>query len=256
MDFKHVIVSRVNIPRELDPSNHVRPAPYKDPAWNNRRIQLLNLYTRPSLRQQTCQDFEFVTLWGPQYPHDEDGALDNEKQLYVERGEDELDEKPFDFVQWRGDKSRLEKTEMDFAFQIRDLMRARYDPPVLFTNIDSDDCLRYDFVEKVQRQAQNYLDQGKEMIIDIEKRYLIHAETGGQGQKARSCPSPATSSLEIRSVECYPLRWHHSMMLDYLSPSFGFTQVPGLFIMQTVTDTNILTRGTGDHAEFDPKNYF
>ena len=254
--MKHIIVSRVNIPRELDPSNHVRPAPYKREEWNRRRVELLNKFTRPSLRQQTCQDFELVTLWGPQYKIDRANELPNERQFIVRRGLDPFDEKAFDFVQWREDPRKCEKYEMDFAFQIRDLFRRRYEAPVLFTNLDSDDCLRYDFVENVQRHAKHIWQAGKApCIIDIKKRYCMHVGTGGQGQKVRNTPSPATSSLETK-IECYPLRWHHSMMLDYLPEGIGFEQYEDLLIMQTVSDTNILTQGTGDDGHFNPKDYF
>ena len=246
--MNHIIVCRVNIPRELDPSNHVRPAPYKQDKWNEKRVRLLNQWTRASIEAQTCQDFTFVTFWGDHYPIDKANALDNELQLTVKRGVDEYDERAFDFEKWRAGEN--EKQEMDFAYQIRDLLKEHFpEGPYLFTNIDSDDCLKRDFVEILQREAPKYLDRAP-YYLDVVTRYLIHLDTRGKGQKRRGNASPMVSTVE-KELECYPLRYHHSMLDNYIDGH----KVNGLYALQTVGDTNILTQGTGDEAYFKVSDY-
>lgn len=249
--MKHIIISRVNIPRELDPSKYPDPAPYKSQQWNEDRVKLLNRYARKSLQQQTCQDFIFITLWGPHHIIDIENRLDNEATLIIRRGVDEYDEQFFDFDAWKAGNN--EKQEMDFAFQIKKVVKAFLkgtEGPYLFTNLDCDDCLHYKFVQKVQSSAEIKADNAP-YFLDVERRFMLNINKGGRGVKERRSPSPMVTTIE-KEIEVYPLRWHHSMMGKHLQG----TKVPGLFALQTVNDSNILTRGTGKHAEFNESFYF
>lgn len=248
--MKHIIVCRVNIPRELDPTNHVRPAPYKDPEWNRKRVHLLDAYTRKSLRNQTCQDFDFVTLWGPHYGY-LGKPLPQEKTMILTREWNTFDSEAFDFEAWRAGK-KLKKDTMDFAGQVRFRLRKMYkdDPgPFLITNIDSDDALKYNFVERIQRAAPDYVHKAP-YFLDVVERYLVHLETGGKGVKKRRTASPMVSTVE-KEIECYPLKYHHSMLHEHING----TKIPGLYALQTVGDTNILTQGTGENTTFEVEDF-
>ena len=247
----HFIISRVNIPRELDPSKYPDPAPYKSQQWNEDRVKLLNAYARKSLQQQTCQDFIFVSLWGSHHIIDIENTLKNEATLIIRRGVDEYDEQPFDFEAWK--KGENEKQEMDFSFQIRKVIKQYLkgsQGPYLFTNLDCDDCLQYKFVERVQAASEDHVDKAP-FYLDVEGRFMLNINKGGRGVKERRTPSPMVSTIE-KNIEVFPLRWHHSMMGNHLQG----TKVPGLTALQTVNDSNILTRGTGKHAEFNENFYF
>lgn len=245
----HLIITKVNIPRILDPTQHRRSHPWVSPSWNEKRIRLLNKFTRKSLAQQTCQDFIFISLWGEHHPVDRANALPNEIPMYVRRGVDEYDEKAFDFEAWR--KGENEKEEEDFAFQIRDIARRIASPPVVCTKLDSDDCINKQYVEVVQRNYQRYLRRAP-FYLDISWRYLYNPDTGAKGKRMRSSPSMMVSTIETGSVEVYCHRWHHSMIGDYLEG----VKLPELTGMQTVNGTNILTSGTGNSAKFDLSQYF
>lgn len=256
--MEHIIVSKVNLPRKLDSYNHVRPAPWRKPQWNERRIELLNKYTRSSLRKQTTQNFTFVSLWGGHHRADRNNMLDNEIALIVEEGRDALDEQTFPFEEyadWDGSYP-LPKTEEDFYYQIRHLLRKHFDAPILITDLDSDDCLRHDFCQKLQQEAAKHLSRGCDILLDVEKRYLMHVETKGTGQKKRSTPSPIVSSLELNEVQGWCMKHPHSLLNEFLPPHISYKKVPGLLAMQTVGDTNILTQGIGEKVPFNPKNYF
>lgn len=258
--MKHVIISRVNIPRELDPTKYKDPAPYKRAEWNEQRVELLNKYTRASLRMQTCQNFKFITLWNGHDPRhaDSPGRLENEIHGFIRRGRDGYlyDDRPFNFEAWQ--QGTNDKKEMDFAYQIRDWARMvlpsvfhhRDDEPWLFTNLDSDDCLHYQAVERLQARAREVVDKAP-YYLDVENRFVMNIHRGGMGHKQRKTPSPMVSTVE-NEIECYPLRWHHSMMGEHLEGEV----VRGVHGLQTVNDTNIFTRGTGKSAEFKPSLFY
>lgn len=258
--MQHVILSRVNIPRELDPSKYDNPAPYKNPEWNESRIKLLNEFTRPSLAKQSCQDFTFITLWNAEFKGDMQvqNMLANEQMLAIHRGLDGYlyDERPFDFERWQ--QGTNDKDEMDFAYQIRDIVRKYsdelfgkdYTGPYLFTNLDSDDCLHYKAVELLQKRAKEVAEKAP-YYLDVENRFVYNITGGGMGHKNRRTPSPMVSTVE-KEIEVYPLRWHHSMMGQHLDGEI----VPGVHGLQTVNEANIYSRGTGQSTNFNLKLYY
>jgi hypothetical protein len=242
----HLILSRVNIPRELDPYKYDDPAPYKSDEWNKKRIELLNKFLRPSLMQQTCQDFTFITLWHDYYTEDFRNRLGSEYQIIIERGWDEQDEQPFDFEQWK--QGKIVKQTMDFWKQIRDKTKQFAEGKTLVTNVDSDDALHYKFVERLQERAK---DVEPYYYLDISKRLAYNPETGATGNKTTSGASPVISTVEP-NYECIPLKYHHAFFDDYIEGE----KVKGLKVVQTITGNNIFCGGTGTETEIKLEQYF
>lgn len=241
--MKHIIVSRINMPRELDVTHHKNPAPYKIPEWNAERVYLLNHILRPSLAQQTNQDFIFISLWGEVF---EGNELENEIKEKVVRGLDEWDEKAFDFEKWK--RGTTVKEEMDFAKQVKNIV-SKYrgtEDYVLVTNIDCDDALHKDFVDVLQRGALKHSRKAP-FYVDVWKRYALNLFDGRQGNKTRkNTPSPMISVVE-KELECFPLKYHHPMLKKYIRG----TKIVGTEAVQTINNGNILSGGIGEKAEFN-----
>lgn len=235
--MKHIVISRINIPRELDTSKYRQKSWYKDPAWNAERFRLLNEWLRPSIRKQTCQDFTFISLW-----HDgHDGKLlANEVPINIVRGWDAEDERGFDYEAFRGGWKG--KITMDFWKQIRDKTKEYAGEVTLFTNIDCDDALHKNYISNVQDLAK-----GKEApyYFDVSFRYIYDLKSGKCGKKGGS-PSPMVTTLE-KEYQCYPIKYPHSLMLQYV-PMPGKKYVD-LKAVQTLNDGNIFSRSLGDRVD-------
>ncbi len=131
-DLTHIIISRVNI-RWRDYAS--------DPEWNEVRVRLLNSCLRPSLAQQTRQDFTLVTLWGQDF---EGGELPNEIKATTRNGRN-----------------------------LAALSPTKY---TLVTRVDSDDCLRRDFVENLRRLVDT--KQELPRFYDVGQYYVYQHDTG------------------------------------------------------------------------------
>lgn len=247
--MKHLIISRVNIPRELDPSKYDEPALYKKKEWNLERIRLLNRFTRPSIRKQTNQNFTFITLWNRDYI-DFRGKLENEIPIFIDRGVDAQDEIPFDFKTWN-DTGEIVKEEMDFWNQIRERTYPYSgDDYTLVTSLDSDDCLKFDFIERIQKIAPDYLSKSP-CYLDVHHRYCYNIKDGRTGFKRSRYASPMSTSVE-KDYECWPLKYHHSFISKHINGS-SFKELQAL---QTVSGTNIFSRGIGKRCEVDLSQFY
>lgn len=237
--MKHIIVSRVNIPRELDETHHKEPYPYKKKEWNKERFYLLNNILRPSLNQQTNQNFIFISLWGEVY---NGGELNNEVKEKVVRGLDTEDEKPFNFEKWKENGKKV-KEEMDFAAQIKNIV-SKYtneNELTLITNVDCDDAVNKEFVEKLQKSALLHDKSKVPYYLDVKRRFGINLYTGVTGDKTKkNTPSPSVSTIE-KQIECFPLKYHHPMLKDYVEGR----KVQGTAVLQSVNDGNIFSKGKG-----------
>lgn len=243
--MKHIIISRINMPRELDVTHHKNPAPYKNPEWNKERVYLLNNILRPSLAQQTNQNFTFISLWGEVF---EGNELENEVKEKVVRGLDEWDEKAFDFQKWQRGRGVTVKEEMDFAKQVKDILSKHRgtEDYVLITNIDCDDALHKDFVALLQKGAMRHSRKAP-FYVDVWKRWALNLFNGRKGDKTRkNTPSPMISVIE-KDLECYPLKYHHPMLKKYIRG----TKIVDVEAVQTINNGNILSGGIGEAAEFN-----
>ncbi len=245
MKFKHIILSRVNVPRVLDSHKYDTPAPYLSEKWNLERIRLLNKYLRPSLRKQTNQDFTLITLWHKYYGFDHSNRLGNEYQIIIERGYDKEDEAYFDFAEW--EKGNVVKETMDFWKQIRDKTKPFTGETTLVTNCDSDDALHYRFVERLQDHAKDYTPP---FYLDCGMRYAINDKNGKTGIKNSSGVSPASSSLESE-YECYPLKYHHSFIGNHLSGK----KFKDLQVLQSISGNNIYCGSIGKPVNVNVKEF-
>jgi len=230
---------------DLDESKYSDPQPYKKEGYTEERVQLLNDWCRASLKKQTSQDFIFISLWDQIVPGDE---LDNEIQIRINRT-GSYDDEPLDYEALLGHYKG--KRTLNYADQIRDKVSELFDAPLLVTNLDCDDALHHKFVETLHEVVQQRdFDRSEPFYFSTATRYCYNIKTGAKGEKKTSSPSPFVSTWEPE-IQCYPLRYNHSVLHRWVSG----INVDGLLGLQTVNDTNMFSRGTGESAEFNVEDY-
>lgn len=127
----HLLVTRFNLPSR-GPESVIRA----QDGWLQSRIQLFERYTVPSVRAQTIPDFRWLVYLDPESPK---WLLDRlapltEEGLFETRFREE--------VSWK-----------DLAADARELTGAHADL-LITTNLDNDDALSVDFVNRIQTAAR------------------------------------------------------------------------------------------------------
>ena len=240
--MNHLIISRVNLHMRLDPFKYKETELWKRPGWENSRLEMLDKWARASLRKQTNQDFTFVTLW-----HEgttKTPGPPNEVQIEISDTGTEDDE-PLDYKAW--EEGLPGKLTLNFSNQIVRKVRGLFDGPAIVTNLDCDDCLRYDFVDIVQKEAKKYTEY---TILDMQTRYQYNIRTGAKGRKDSRGGSPFLSCVEP-VIRCMPVIYNHSITPGDIS----IKKIEGLHGMQTVNESNMFVKGTGNKASFDLSDY-
>jgi hypothetical protein len=246
--MKHLIISRVNLEMDLDPWKYKNPKLYALLGWSEYRVLMLNNYARRSLKKQDDQRFQFITLWheGKIIPG---GELPGEVQIEIKRtGTD--DDLPLDYK--AVNENRAGKCTLNYADQIRDAIRERYDPPVLITNLDCDDALHKKFTQNIRIAFMKYHPTDF-YYFDMSVRYIYTRSSGTKGKKVnQSSPSPFVTTYEPK-IQCLPLRFNHSLLTKHFN--IKGVKLKELSAMQTVNDSNMYSRSSGAPAEFDLKDY-
>lgn len=243
--MNHLVISRVNLEMDLDPHKYEKTRLWTSSEWNKERVALLNEYARGSLAAQTNQNFTFVSLWH-KGKVSEGGELDNEIKITIERT-GTRDDEPLNYRSlWSNGHG---KHTLNYADQIRDKIGERFDGPVLVTNLDCDDCLKFDYVERVQ-DAVVKRNPSMSMYFNNHARYVYNVRTGQKGVKKTTRPSPTVSTWEPE-IMCYPLRYNHSYLHKYISG----VNVDGLFSLQTINSSNMFCKSVGDKSEFNLGDY-
>lgn len=241
--MKHIIVSRVNLEMDLCPSKYKDTAPYKNPEWQASRVPLLDTYARASLLKQTEPHFCFVSVW-MEGTHDFGSILPNEITVTIQRtGRD--DDGPLDYT-GKG------KQTLNYADQIRQKISEIFDPPLLVTGLDIDDCLHRDYCRILYNAVrESEFDRGKPRWWSTERRFCYNINDGRKGQKQAHSPSPFVSTYEPVTM-IYPARYNHTWLPKHV-PTGG--NVKGLFGLQTVHNTNMFSRSVGDPADFNLEDF-
>lgn len=125
MDYKHLILTRFNLP--FDPQSHI----HIQPDWLDERFRLFEAYCLPSIVGQTCQHFDWVIFVSDQTP---EVYLQRLQQLTLAYGNIHIELCPYyqnfnDLYKSMGEKYIGEN---DF---------------LLSTRIDNDDMLAANYVE-------------------------------------------------------------------------------------------------------------
>jgi len=193
----------------------------------------MNNYCRPSLKNQSNQDFtvlsfvdESVTQFGD--------VLNNEVIL----------------------KSK------DYGNELKDVLigginqylstLVGYDG-VIITRLDRDDCIRYDFIENVKK----YLSDGVEQYVDINNSYTYDLKNNiihDSKKYFNTFVSPFVSTyekFESGKIKCIPFLVEHTKIPTMLPGK----KVNNLFGMQVIHDHNLKNKIFGEPIKINEKEF-
>lgn len=201
--------------------------------WVDNSIELMNKYLRPSLKQQTDQNFALISLIDDSVKYHY--ALGNEAILKV-----------------RPKPGTYPKFEILNAIN-KFINKLRYDSYII-TRLDRDDCLRKDFIANVKK---HFIDE-KEKYIDIRNCHTYNSETGHTYKSLRyqnNYCSPFVSTFEKvrnRRITCWPYAVEH----PEISNNIQGNKVDDLYALQVIHGHNISNQIDGEKEEIKLEDYF
>ena len=153
MTIDHVLLTRFNLPSK-GPESLIRA----QEGWLQRRVELFQRYTIPSVAAQTVSGFHWIVYFDPESP-----------PWLLERLAPQAEAGAFTPV------FREEATWREVGADARQLTGARGEL-LITTNLDNDDALATDFLERIQQLAKPgetravFLERG--LITSGERTYL------------------------------------------------------------------------------------
>lgn len=221
MTIDHVLLTRFNLPSQ-GPESLIRA---KD-GWLKRRIELFERYTIPSIAAQTVSDFHWIVYVDPESP-----------QWLLDRLRPHITSGVFTPI------FREEATWREVGADARQLTGA-HGSLLITTNLDNDDALAADFMERIQGLALPgetralFLERG--LIVRRERAYLRRDPDNAFCSVAEPwSPQPATAWRD----------WH--ILLRNHMPVIASAGAPGW--LQVVHGENVSNRVRGRLA--DPTRY-
>lgn len=169
----HVFLTRFNMPSE-GVENHIR----QNPQWLKDRVRLFETYCLPSMRAQTLPDYRWIVYFDAQSPTWLRDRIDAWSILV-----------PMHPV-FRVTVSRQER--------LADILEAVRQPAdyLLTTNLDNDDGLALDFVERLARfeaqETRTVLYFGRGLIQANDRLYLREDRTNAFCSVLESWSNPVT----------------------------------------------------------------
>jgi len=157
MGFKHFLITRFNTTLISEPVELDRQGGAKryDPAWLEERVRLFEKICVPTIKAQTCKDFEWLVLFGEQTPPDFIAYLRNKHSFTAVVGS-----------QWK----LYSSVELAIATRLlKDGLNY-----IITTNIDSDDGISKDFIAEIQAQ---FNEQEMAIYVDNGVRWDIRNDT-------------------------------------------------------------------------------
>ena len=213
MNIDHVLLTRFNLPSR-GPESLIRAKE----GWLARRAELFEFYAIPSVAAQTVKDFHWIVYFDPKSP----GWLLDHLAPHVRSG---IYTPIF----------REEATWRDVGVDARLLTGARGEI-LITTNLDNDDALAMDFMERIQRLARAgetralFLERG--LVLSGIHAYLQRDRDNAFCSVAEPwSPQPATAWRD----------WH--VMLRHHMPVRGSAGAPAW--LQVVHGDNVSNRVRG-----------
>lgn len=228
MRVKHILVSRVAIKWRHNETGL---------SWDNwvkNSFSLYDTYCRPSLRNQTDQDFTLLSLIDHEVSEYGD-VLENEVVVSVGSNGD-VRQRIINAI-----NSYVQEIENDYDF-------------IILTRIDRDDCLRKDFVGVVKNHVlsnevrEQYVDLYFSYTYDV-KNKVIH-----NSNKYYKVVSPFVSTVERINdgkIPCIPFMVDHG----YVPTKLNGTKLNNLVAIQVIHDTNLSNRIVGEAININLKDF-
>ena len=158
--FQHFILTRFNILifNKDKEGNKVRSA-----SWLEHRFELFERYCLPSLKYQTCQEFEWIVLF--------DSTTPERFKERIEKYKEELSQLIPVYVRPEGGRYFAQIFRDEVVKRVQAVQEFNGSSRVLTTYLDNDDALDVHFVEDLQRRAA-YLPDGTFITYDNGYQYF------------------------------------------------------------------------------------
>lgn len=230
MKIKHILVSRVAVKWG---KRHNEVGLSWD-EWIKDSFYLYDKYCRPSLKQQTNQDFILLSLIDVGIT--EYGDVLNNEKIIKTSGVD------------------IRKTMIDGVNSYINEIKDEYDY-VLLTRIDRDDCLKKDFIENLKTHI--FSDDIKEKYIDLYYSYTFNVKSGEvhDSPKYHKMVSPFVSTLEKINngkIRCISFMVDHNAVKNHLNGK----KLKNLYAMQVIHENNLKNKIMGDVVNIQLNEFF
>lgn len=256
--MKHIIITRVNMPQNLDPKIHNRlntVNPGESEEWTKKRVEMMDNGIRLQLENQTDKNFIHFEFWRKL---DDVELLGNWQRdyhnvlVFVEPHEclptNDVEREEVAFMDgYLGGHLPMRKAIKDYLEK---------DEFVIITNVDSDDSIPVNFVEEIKYSCFIHSHVEKPFFVDVQGNFRYHLESGKVGYHSTKSCSMFGSVVE--SSNDFKLLYYlhgHSRLHNHMK---GF-KITNLFGCMLIHDDNIFTQSLSDRTKtegFDITNYF
>ncbi len=236
MKTKHLVITRLAIKWR-----------FKDTGlewidWLEHSIDLMNTFCRPSLENQSSQDFQLISLIG-------------EKTIYLKH---KLHNEIFLQIP-NNPECNYEILRKEIIKAINDYISTLegYDS-VIITRIDRDDCLGRDFIENVRK----YLSDKPDSYVDLNYCWLLDKKNNipyftdiYNSHYPNGMISPFVSTHELikdGKIQVVPFLYDH----NFVHKALPGTKIDQLNAMHVIHEHNLKNRLHGKKSDIDLKFNF
>jgi len=252
--MKHYIITRVDIPQRLNKDIYSEVDPGIDFEWTRKRIELMQKGVINQLQKQTNKEFFHILLF-------------RKESIIHKELINSLPAHSF-FIGFEDYEPITDEEHAEVKFMeghlgghiaIRDLLNEldclKYED-IIVTNVDSDDSIPIDFVQKIQECYRYHINKPRPFYIDVQGVFRLHEKTGNVGYRQTKSCSMFTSVVENHA--CLKLPYYifgHSALHKHIK---GY-KMPGVYGCMLIHDQNIMTKSLGDRnftGTFKKEDYY
>lgn len=227
--YLHLIISRVAIKWKSKNRYRNEDVGLNWEDWVKNSFILYDKFCRKSLQNQSNQNFKLISLIDKSIK-DVGNILPNEATVHV------------------SELSQISKEVITYVSSLEE----KYDY-ILITRIDRDDVLKYNFVENLQKNVEDYLvnHQADKFYFDIGPNYVYSTKSNTTYYKDyyKKVTSPFISVLERNdnNFECVVYNYSH----DFIDKKVKGNKYEDLQAIQVVHDHNILNQRYLSHKNIN-----
>jgi len=228
MNIKHVVVTRLALKWRFNETK------LNWDSWLKNSVELMDLFCRPSLRNQTNQNFMLLSLVDESVDYF-GNILENETIIKVSSKNNEYP------------KQEMIQKINNYLNEFDDV------DAVILTRLDRDDCLHYKFLERVWEYLKDgdekYVDLNYSLTYDLSKKIAYNSK-----KYYHTFVSPFVSTCEkIKkgNLRCISLLVDHNHVPQHLNGK----KVNDLFAMQVIHENNLKNKIYGERIEINMNEY-
>lgn len=255
--MKHIIITRVNMPQDLDPNKYNGNDPGSSNEWTKKRVEMMDIGVRNQLDNQTNKNFTHYEIWRSGTDFKLFGNYANRqynnKMIFINKN-DLIPKNAAELAE-----TKLMKGDLGGVLAIRnaiikDLPKGEF---ILITNIDSDDSISIDFVDEIQYMFNRLkYDINLPFFIDVQANFRYHIKSKKVGvHQTKSCSMFGSVVETSNNLKLFYYLYGHSNLHKYMK---GF-KMQNQFGCMLVHDDNIFTKSISNkdsNYRFNINDYF